>query len=225
MKTVIEQSVNALEVYNISNLQKEVTTLLESNQKNYYRIGKILNFLNDNLKKEKYNEWLKKTTNYSKSQLCKYMKIAENYTEKEAVDLGVKKSYLLLKIQDKNEREVFINSNEIRNKSFEDTQQLLMEHLNVVTDNKETKENNDTKILRSADKGIEKILKDIAKLNNPANTELISNKINELKNLIIKAINTENNNNKDTDLIDNYNEDIDLIDNYNNDWGLPIQIP
>ena len=127
MTMKIEQSVAALEVQNISHLQTEVTTLLQSNQKNYYRVGQILNFLSDNLKKEKYNEWLKNNTNYSKSQLCKYMKIAENYTEEEAVELGVKKAYLILKIQDENERNNFINLEDIKNKSFEETQKLLIE--------------------------------------------------------------------------------------------------
>lgn len=193
MTKIIEQSIAALEVQNISHLQTEVITLLQSNQKNYYRVGTILNFLNDNLKKEKYNEWLKKTTNYSKSQLCKYMKISANYTEKEAIELGVKKAYLILKIQDENERNNFINSEDIKNKSFEETQKLLMEYLNGDTDNKETKKNNDTKILKSADKSIEKILKDISKLDATTNKELIS-KINELKGLINQVMNSSENN-------------------------------
>lgn len=206
MTKIIEQSIAALEVQNISHLQTEVTILLESNQKNYYRIGTILNFLSDNLKKEKYNEWLKNTTNYSKSQLCKYMKISANYTEKEAIELGVKKAYLILKIQDENERNNFINSEDIKNKSFEETQKLLMEYLNGVTDNKETKKNNDTKILKSADKSIEKILKDISKLDATTNKELIS-KINELKSLINQVMNSSENDpdNKNTEPADTDN--------------------
>lgn len=206
MTMKIEQSVAALEVQNISHLQTEVTTLLQSNQKNYYRVGQILNFLSDNLKKEKYNEWLKNNTNYSKSQLCKYMKIAENYTEEEAVELGVKKAYLILKIQDENERNNFINLEDIKNKSFEETQKLLMEYLNGVTDNKKTKKNNDTKILKSADKSIEKILKDISKLDATTNKELIS-KINELKSLINQAMDSSENDpdDKNTEPVDIYN--------------------
>lgn len=199
----IEQSAVALEVHNISHLQTEVTTLLQSNQKNYYRVGTILNFLSDNLKREKYNEWLKKTTNYSKSQLCKYMKISESYTEEEATALGVKKAYLILKIKDKNERKNFISSEDIINKSFEETQELLMTYLNDVTDDKKTKKTNDTKILKSADKSIEKILKDISKLDETTNQKLIS-KINELKKLIADAMNTNKNNFEDenTDPVD-----------------------
>lgn len=206
MTTNIEQSISALEVHNISHLQTEVTTLLQSNQKNYYRVGTILNFLIDNLKKEKYNEWLKNNTNYSKSQLCKYMKISENYTEEEATALGVKKAYLILKIKDENERKNFISSEDIINKSFEETQELLMTYLNDVTDNKETKKNNDTKILKSADKSIEKILKDISKLDKTTNKELIS-KINELKSLITQAMNVNKNNpeDKNTEPIDSNN--------------------
>ncbi len=224
MTIQIEQSIVALEVHNISHLQKEVTTLLQSNQKNYYRVGTILNFLSDNLKKEKYNEWLKKTTNYSKSQLCKFMKISENYTEEQATTLGVKKAYLILKIEDKDERNNFINSEDIKNKSFEETQELLMKYLNDVTDNKETKKNNDAKILKSADRTIEKILKDISKLDKTTNQELIS-KINELKSLIADAINVNKNNSEDenTEITDTNNitennheeENIEPIDSNN----------
>lgn len=90
--------------------------LMQHNTKNFLEIGKLLNqFKKEN--KDLYNEALSwsKEYSYSRPTLSKFAKISDclkgEENEKLAIKLGVKKSYLLTKIKNDDDRKEFINKN------------------------------------------------------------------------------------------------------------------
>lgn len=139
--TVIEQQ----QVSEIDQLKQEFTLMINKLETGYVVIGMKLNELKDKIKEDtklendklanvKLMEWLKTETRLSYSSANRYMRIAECYEDDDAkamaVNLGVKKAYLLLKIKNTKQRYEFVENNSILNKSYDETNELLLDYLN-----------------------------------------------------------------------------------------------
>ena len=197
----------------IEELKQNCKNAINQAEYNFVLIGEYLNELKEEMKKEDANfmEWLEEDTRMSYSTANRYMKVAEGYKTKEntqvrshVVVLGIKKAYLLLKIEDIEERYRFIKDNEIKYKSYETTNELLKKYLNVShSDIKDPSDNKDTldKFKKVVDKEIENCNETINNLEIDQHTIYhdIKCKLIELQELLIKA---KNCNEEVPDLID-----------------------
>lgn len=119
-----------LETKDIDTLKKEFITLNKVNQQSIFEMGKRLIVLKKKLKVsgENYGDWLKNKANFSQSLANKYVKLIEGYTEENSelvTNLGIKKAYKLLSIEDLEQRIQFIKDNNIINRSYTDICKLL----------------------------------------------------------------------------------------------------
>ena len=127
--TVIEQQ----QIDQIEQLKQRFKALIDKSETTYVEIGITLNELQSQMKEEgKLMEWLKTETRISYSTANRYMRVAEGYKgyERYAVMLGVKKAYLLLKITDINDRFEFIKNYNIKDKNYDEINELLLDYLN-----------------------------------------------------------------------------------------------
>ena len=154
--TVIQQQ----QVSKIDRLKVHFTELVNQREKTYVEIGKTLNLLQKEFKEEgKFMEWLKTETRITYSTANRYMKVANefqgNYNWAEI--LGVKKAYLLTKIENKEERLEFMKKHQVSKKSYDEIKRLLTDYLN-----KEKKENSTQQAINPK-RAINKLKKTIEK--------------------------------------------------------------
>ena len=190
MTIVFEQSQKEVEK-TPQELKSEFITLVNQNQRNYYKMGMILNQLKKVLTDKEFNDFIDKSLPYSYSNLNKYMKIAKEYREGPATKLGVKKAYLLLKINE-NIRDSFIEEHQAYSKTFDELEDLVSKHNSI--NNKKRKVNEKTvikKLSRVTDDVFENML-NIYNDNNeiPSTRKEIMKKLKELKDLL-KQVETE----------------------------------
>lgn len=225
--TVIEQQQQQLS--EIDQLKQQFVRLIDEVEKNYVRIGMTLNKLKDQMKKDakleddklangKLMEWLKTETRLSYSTANRYMRIAERYERDEdkhlAVNLGVKKAYLLTKIEDTKQRYEFVKNNDILFKSYDDTNELLLDYLNKnKTDAKKRVVNSKSaikKLRTTINKEVDKynLIIDEMGTDAPGKIHDIKDKLCELQQLLIEDddLDTKNNKMLKTELNDHTDE-------------------
>lgn len=187
--TVMEQQ----QISQIDQLKQKFKNLINQSEATYIEIGMTLNELQNQMKEEgKLMEWLKTETRISYSTANRYMRVAHGYKdcEKWAVVLGVKKAYLLLKITDVNDRFEFIKKYNIKDKNYDEINELLLGYLN--------KDKSDTnkkpissksaikKLKRTIDKEVDncKLIIDSLGSDAPIGLYDIKSKLNELQMLL-----------------------------------------
>ena len=127
------------QISEINRLKEQFQDLITKREKTYVQIGITLNALQEEFKEEgKFMQWLETETRISYSTANRYMKVASAFKGNEswAVKLGVKKAYLLTKIEDVEERLEFMKKHQVSKKSYDEIKTLLKEYLNK--DKKET---------------------------------------------------------------------------------------
>lgn len=127
------------QISEINRLKEQFQDLITKREKTYVQIGITLNALQEEFKEEgKFMQWLETETRISYSTANRYMKVASVFKGNEswAVNLGVKKAYLLTKIEDGEERLEFMKKHQVSKKSYDEIKTLLKEYLNK--DKKET---------------------------------------------------------------------------------------
>lgn len=127
------------QISEINRLKEQFQDLITKREKTYVQIGITLNALQEEFKEEgKFMQWLETETRISYSTANRYMKVASAFKGNEswAVNLGVKKAYLLTKIEDGEERLEFMKKHQVSKKSYDEIKTLLKEYLNK--DKKET---------------------------------------------------------------------------------------
>ena len=127
------------QISEINRLKEQFQDLITKREKTYVQIGITLNALQEEFKEEgKFMQWLETETRISYSTANRYMKVASAFKGNEswAVNLGVKKAYLLTKIEDVEERLEFMKKHQVSKKSYDEIKTLLKEYLNK--DKKET---------------------------------------------------------------------------------------
>lgn len=183
----------------VDELKESCKRVMDSTEENYVIIGERLNELKEEMKKDGSNfmEWLEQDTRISYSTANRYMKVAQGYKTREYQErrkhvavLGIKKAYLLLKIENIDERYSFIKDNKIRYKSYEITKELLAEYLNTNhSDEKKSSSNKDVsdKFKRIIDEEIKKYNETIDNLDTHTIYHDIKDKLLELQELLIRA--------------------------------------
>lgn len=181
------------QISQIDQLKQKFKNLINKSEATYIEIGMTLNELQNQMKEEgKLMEWLKTETRISYSTANRYMRVAHGYKdcEKWAVVLGVKKAYLLLKITDVNDRFEFIKKYNIKDKNYDEINELLLGYLN--------KDKSDTnkkpissksaikKLKRTIDKEVDncKLIIDSLGSDAPIGLYDIKSKLNELQMLL-----------------------------------------
>lgn len=181
------------QISQIDQLKQKFKNLINQSEATYIEIGMTLNELQNQMKEEgKLMEWLKTETRISYSTANRYMRVAHGYKdcEKWAVVLGVKKAYLLLKITDVNDRFEFIKKYNIKDKNYDEINELLLGYLN--------KDKSDTnkkpissksaikKLKRTIDKEVDncKLIIDSLGSDAPIGLYDIKSKLNELQMLL-----------------------------------------
>lgn len=194
--TVIEQQ----QIEQIEQLKQRFKALIDKSETTYVEIGITLNELQSQMKEEgKLMEWLKTETRISYSTANRYMRVAEGYKgyERYAVILGVKKAYLLLKITDINDRFEFIKNYNIKDKNYDEINELLLDYLNKdKLDTKKKSLNSKSaikKLRRTIDKEVDKYNSIINEMgtDTPSRIYDIKDKLCELQQLLIEDEDTD----------------------------------
>lgn len=205
----------------LTKLKENIIELQRSTNQNYYRMGNLLNEIKDKLEHSEFSEWVKKELDISHNSCNRYMKIAKHYDEQVAINLGVKKAYLLLKIKDSETRQQFIEENNATEKSYEELVILVQEHLKQCTSEKSKKEYN--YYFKSLKKTLYKHVERVEDSDIPFHKKYL---IKECFETIIKSIEDmyENEEKKAADSITDYASDIDHVEeedhsiNLHDDW-------
>ena len=180
-------------------LKAQFIALVNQNQKNYYKMGMILNRLKSILSDEEFNDFIDGSLSYSYSNLNKYMKIASEYKEETAIILGVKKAYLLLKIN-KDVRDSFIKEHQAHLRTFDELEELVNEHNSITIKKRKVSERT---VIKKLSKITDDAFKNISAMYTedkemPENRKEIMKKLQELKELIkqleIESCSEESNN-------------------------------
>ena len=193
MTTVIQQYQNE-EKTTTEKQKAEFRKLVNQNQNNYYKMGKILNKLKEELNDDEFTNFSNSSFRYSYSNMNKYMKIASEYEEKIATALGVKKAYLLLKIE-KDVREVFIKEHNAYSKTFDELNELVNEHNSI---SKKERKINEKSTIKKLSKTTNEIYSNMCILYHrkakgdvsPEKIEILK-KLGELKELLDKIKETD----------------------------------
>ena len=194
--TVIEQQ----QIDQIEQLKQRFKALIDKSETTYVEIGITLNELQSQMKEEgKLMEWLKTETRISYSTANRYMRVAEGYKgyERYAVMLGVKKAYLLLKITDINDRFEFIKNYNIKDKNYDEINELLLDYLNKdKLDTKKKSLNSKSaikKLRKTIDKEVDKYNSIIDEMgtDTPSRIYDIKDKLCELQQLLIEDEETD----------------------------------
>ncbi len=194
--TVIEQQ----QIDQIEQLKQRFKALIDKSETTYVEIGITLNELQSQMKEEgKLMEWLKTETRISYSTANRYMRVAEGYKgyERYAVMLGVKKAYLLLKITDINDRFEFIKNYNIKDKNYDEINELLLDYLNKdKLDTKKKSLNSKSaikKLRKTIDKEVDKYNSIIDEMgtDTPSRIYDIKDKLCELQQLLTEDEDTD----------------------------------
>ena len=94
----------------IEKLKDTAKELIQKSEKNYYELGDTLIHLKLMLGHNNFSKWIDEEVHFSHNLANKYMRVVENYDQDTAIRLGIRKAYLLLKINKEN-RMKFIEDN------------------------------------------------------------------------------------------------------------------
>lgn len=108
----------------VEKLKDNAKKLIEKSQADWYEIGDTLITIKSLVGHSKFSKWLDEEVDFSHNLANKYMRVAENYDKETAIKLGIRKAYLLLKIDEIN-REKFIDDNDAYNLSCVKLEELV----------------------------------------------------------------------------------------------------
>lgn len=112
--------------YILSSLKENAKSLITKKDRTYYQLGDTLNTIKSLMKHSEFTNWLEKEIEFSHNLANKYMKIALNYDEETAVNLGVRKAYSLLSLKD-DVRNEFLEKHDVANMTCSELDKLLKE--------------------------------------------------------------------------------------------------
>lgn len=136
-KSNIEKEVKTISTKEslLNTLKEDAKSLLRKKNETYYRLGDTLNTIKALMDHSKFSDWLEKEIDFSHNLANKYMKIAANYSEEEAIKLGVRKAYSLLKLK-KDERDKFLESHDVVSMTCAELDSILKQMKTCAVDEK-----------------------------------------------------------------------------------------
>lgn len=180
-----QESILEMKAMEPEELKKEIYKAIQNINGNYVTLGISLNTLKEKNTELYRNtvEWITKNS-CSAEKLCKCMRVAKEFEGDElfATSLGIRKSYALLSIKDREERKKFIKDNNINKNIIAPViEDMINVYLNKNNTNKKenVKITDENKILKKLSKIIDK---ELGKINEfYVEAESLTNKQFEIK--------------------------------------------
>lgn len=110
----------------VSELKEKVVNIIKINQKNYYELGSSLILIKSLVGHSNFAKWLEEDIDFSHNLANKYMRIASNYSEEQAIELGVRKAYSLLSLKE-DDRNKFLKDHDVRKMTCSELDEKLKE--------------------------------------------------------------------------------------------------
>lgn len=135
-KNTINKSTISVKESTLQKLKENATSLIKQSQRSFYELGDTLIIIKSMIGHNKFSKWLEDEVDFSHNLANKYMRIAENYPEEQAIELGVRKAYALLSLK-KDDRDKFLKDHDVPKMTCSELEKMIKEMKgSKTTDNK-----------------------------------------------------------------------------------------